>query len=47
MSVVLQDEYKYFLPSWRQEMKNSKIIKCPNYEASLKLVLATSIVILA
>ena len=27
-----QDEYKSFLPSWRQEMKDNKIIKCPNFK---------------
>ncbi len=33
--MFLQDEYKYFLPSWRQEMKDNKVIKCPNYKVSI------------
>ena len=27
-----KDEYKSYLPMWRQEMKDNKIIKCPNFE---------------
>lgn len=30
--IRVQDEYKSFLPVWRHEMKENKIIKCPNYK---------------
>ena len=30
-NALLQDEYKFYLPLWRQEMKDNTVIKCPNF----------------
>ncbi len=30
-SIEYPDEYKPYLPEWRQEMKDNNIIKCPNH----------------
>ena len=30
-NALLQDKYKFYLPLWRQEMKDNSAIKCPNF----------------